>query len=389
MPAQRRYPTYKVFKRSAGRRHKSQSNTQFSIQQQPDGKNQMKKSYLVLAIALATSLSGITASAQQSVTVSGILGIGVSSVSGGQQGSSNYAAGREFKMAQDSKVPTRLVFRGTEDVGGGMSALFLLDKGFNIDDGTETLGGAFRESYVGLRGNFGTVTVGRQFHPLFNVRDDYDPTADSSNLMATAAFRMNNSIMYRTPSADGFFAKLAYGLGEVPGNAAASRALGAYLAYDKGPISAKLGHNNLNDAQGVRSAKNTLLAGSYNFGMATGFLSYGINKGAVVSGNYSAADNTDMLLGVRAPFGANTLAATFIRKNDKTAADADADQIQLYYAYSLSKRTVLYSIFTHINNSANAVYTTAHASAAPTAAQYALGARPANREFSVGIRHNF
>lgn len=349
----------------------------------------MKQSYLALACALTGGLLGTAAAEEPSVTISGILGVGVASVSGAQQGTSNYAAGHEVKMAQDSKVPTRLVFRGNEDLGNGMSALFILDKGFNVDDGTETLGGAFRESYVGLRGDFGTVTVGRQFHPLFNVRDDYDPTADSSNLMATAGFRMNNSVMYRTPVVGGFFAKLAYGFGEVAGNTAAGRAEGAYLAYDKGPISAKLGYNNLKDAQGANSAKNTLLAGSYNFGVATGFLSYGVNKGAVVNGIYSAADNTDMLLGVRVPFGASTVAASFIRKNDKAVADANANQIQLYYGYSLSKRTILYSILTRINNSANANYTTAHASAAPTAAQFALGARPADREFSVGIRHSF
>ncbi|MDB5776075.1 MAG: porin [Herbaspirillum sp.] len=345
----------------------------------------MNKSYLA---AFAFALAG-TASAQSSVTISGIIGVGISSTSGAQQGASNYAAGNQVKMAQDSKVPTRLVFRGTEDLGDGMSALFLLDKGFNVDDGTETLGGLYRESYVGLKGNWGTATFGRQFHPLFNVRDDYDPTADSSNLMATAGFRMNNSVMYRTPTAGGFFAKMAYGFGEVPGDMAASRAIGAYVAYEEGPISAKLGYNELKDALGQGSQKNTLAAGSYNFGPVTGFLAYGINKGAVTNGVYSVADSTDTLFGIRVPFGVHTVAATYIIKNDKTASDADATQIQLYYAYALSKRTVLYSIATLIHNSNNAMYTTAHASAAPTAAQYALGARPADREFSVGIRHSF
>ncbi|MDB5761026.1 MAG: porin [Herminiimonas sp.] len=346
----------------------------------------MKK--LIIALAVSGAFAG-TASAQSSVTISGIIGVGVSSISGATKGASNYTEGNELKMAQDSKVPSRLVFRGTEDLGGGMAAIFLLDKGFNVDDGTETLGGAYRESYVGLRTGYGTITLGRQFHPLFNVRDDFDPTADSSNLMATAGFRMNNSIMYATPVAAGFYGKLAYGFGEVAGNTSASRAVGGYIGYGNGPVAAKLGYNNLNDALGANSAKNTLLAGSYNFGVATGFLAYGVNKGAVTSGVYSIADSTDMLIGARVPFGASTLAATYIRKDDKTATDADAKQIQLYYAYSLSKRTTLYSIYTRINNSANAMYTTAHAAAAPTAAQYALGARPADREFSVGMRHSF
>lgn len=346
----------------------------------------MKKSYCVLAFTGA--LAG-SASAQSSVTISGIIGVGIASVSGAQQGASNYNAGHLVNMSQDSKVPTRLVFSGNEDLGDGMAAIFKLDQGFNVDDGSATLGGLARETYVGLKSNLGTVTMGRQFHPLFNVRDDYDPTADSSNLMATGAFRMNNSVMYRTPVYDGLFAKLAYGFGEVPGNMEAGRAVGGHIGYDNGPLSAKLGYNDLKDSLGQGSARSTLLAGSYNFGPITGFLAYGVNKGAVTNGVFSPADNTDMLLGARVPFGANTLAATYIRKNDKTALDADANQIQIYYAYSLSKRTVLYSIFTRIDNSANANYTTAHASAAPTAAQYALGARPADREFSVGIRHSF
>jgi predicted porin len=351
------------------------------------GESAMKKMHFVMA--LTGALAG-TASAQSSVNISGIIGVGVASVSGAQAGTSNYNAGRLVNMAQDSKVPSRIVFSGTEDLGNGAAAIFKLDQGFNVDDGSETLGGLPRETYVGLKSTtYGTVTLGRQFHPLFNVRDDYDPTADSSNLMATGAFRMNNSVMYRTPVYSGLFAKVAYGFGEVPGNMSAGRAVGAHIGYDNGPFSTKLGYNDLKDSLGQDSARSTLLAGSYNFGPITGYLAYGLNRGNVTGGVYSVADNTDMLIGARVPFGANTLAATYIRKNDKTSLDADASQIQVYYAYAMSKRTVLYAIATLINNSQNAGYTTAHASAAPTAAQFALGARPADREFSVGLRHSF
>jgi predicted porin len=345
----------------------------------------MKKAYMAFAFAVAG-----TASAQSSVTISGVLGVGVSSISGSKSGASDYKAGNELKMAQDSKVPTRFVIRGTEDFGDGMSAIFLLDKGFNIDDGTETLGGAFREDYVGLRSTkWGTVTLGRQFHPLFNVRDDFDPTADSSNLMATGGFRMNNSVMYRTPTINGWFAKVAYGFGEVQGDTRAGSAVGGHLGYDSSTISGKVGFNDLKDLNGEGSARNTLAAGSYNFGPVIGYLAYGVNKGAVTNGVYAPADNTDTLFGMRLPLGRNIISVSYILKNDKTAKDADANQLQVLYTYSLSKRTLLYSVFTHINNSNGAVYTTAHASAAPTQDQYDLGARPGDQEFSVGIRHNF
>ncbi len=334
------------------------------------------------------STCAAAASAQSSVTISGVIGLGIANVGGASAGNSDYKAGNVIKMDQDSKTPSRIAFRGVEDLGDDMAALFVLDKGFTGDDGAQTLSGAFRESYVGLRGSFGTVTLGRQFHPLYNTRDDFDPTADSSNLMATAGFRMNNSIMYLTPKFGGFFAKLAYGFGEVAGDTSAGRAVGGYLGYSGGPFAAKLGYNNLKATTGSGAAKNTLLAASYNFGMATGFLGYGINKGLVTNGIYSALDTTDALIGVRVPIGKNTLAATYIRKNDKIGS-ADANQIQLFYAYSLSKRTTLYGVFTKISNKGDARYTTAHAPEAPTLAQFANGARAYDREFSVGLRHSF
>jgi predicted porin len=329
------------------------------------------------------------ADAQSSLRISGILGVGVASVWGGEQGASSYAGGRVLKLATDSKVPSRLVFRGAEDLGGGMSAIFILDKGINVDDGTETLGGAFRESYVGLKSNFGTVTLGRQFHPLFNVRDNYDPTADSSNLMASAGFRMNNSVMYLTPTFSGFYAKIAYGFGEATDSNTSNRATGAYIGYDNGPFSTMLGYNRLNDATGQQHASNVLWSASYNFNVASAYIEYGFNKGSVGNGVFADADNKDLLVGVKVPFGVQSLAATYVLKRDDLVDDADAHQVQLLYTYSLSKRTTLYAKATKISNDRNARYTVAAAPNAPTAAQGALGARAFDKEFTFGIRHSF
>jgi predicted porin len=349
----------------------------------------MKKFLPLFMLAVSVAAIPSAASAQSSVRISGILGVGPTWVGGAESGASNYVAGRQAKLTQDSKVPTRLVFRGSEDLGDGMAAVFLLDKGFNVDDGSETLGGAYRESYVGLRTHYGTLTLGRQFHPLFNVRDNYDPTADSSNLMATAGFRMNNSIMYLTPTWSGLYAKLAYGFGESANGESANRAVGAHVGYDIGKFSTMLGYNKLNDANGANSARNLLWSGSYNFGPVAGYIEYGVNKGFVSGGVYSPVDSTDLLLGVNVPIGIHALAFTYVRKDDRLAANADAYQLQLLLTYRLSKRTALYGVATKINNRNGAVYTTAHASPAPTAAQYALGARPYDSEFSVGIRHSF
>lgn len=341
-------------------------------------------------LALLSMVAASAAHSQSSVAISGVLGLGLSSLSGAQRGTSNFNAGHLTLMAQDTKVPTRLVFRGSEDMGGGLAAIFLIDKGLNLDDGTDTLGGAARETYVGLKSNYGTVTLGRQFHPLFNVRDNFDPTADSSNVMATAAFRMNNSIMYRTPTVAGWFGKVAYGFGESAAGSAASRATGAHIGYDRGPFSTMIGFNRLNDSVAIGHASNYLWSGSYDFGPVAGFVEFGINKGFVsATGAYSSADSTDLLLGARVPYGSHTVSLTYIMKNDKLASDADARQAQLLYIYRLSKRTVLYGVATKIWNLNGAAFTTAHAPSTPTPAQFTNGARPYTQELSLGIRHNF
>lgn len=344
------------------------------------------KNIIPFALLAATPL----AMAQSSVQITGVVGTGVYSVSGARAGASNFPAGKFTLVAQDSKVPSRFVFRGTEDLGDGLSAIFLLDKGFSPDDGNETLGGLYREVFVGLASKqYGTLTLGRQFHPHFNVRDDYDPTADSSNLMSTAAFRMNNSVMYRTPNFNGFFAKVAYGFGEVAGNTTASRQVGAYVAYEKGPVSTKLGFNSLKDALGQRSATDVLWGGSYDFGPVVAFAELGRSRGGVAGGVYVPRDSTDLLLGARVPFANQSIAATWIQKNDRLAANSDASQLQLLWTYRFSKRTAVYAIGTKIYNKNGANYSVAHAPSSPTATQFAAGARPFTSELGFGIRHTF
>ena len=345
----------------------------------------MKKLF-PLAFLAATSM----ACAQSSVQITGILGLGVYSEWGAKLVAPYTSNAHAVVESQDSKVPSRLVFRGVEDMGGGVSALFLLDQGVDPTSGAWTLGGLMRESYVGLRStSVGTLTLGRQFHPLFNVRDDYDPTADSSNVMATAGFRMNSSVMYRTPTWNGVFAKLAYGFGGVTNNTSASRAVGGHLGYEAGKISTKIGFNDLKDSLGQHSATNVLWGGSYDFGAVVGYAEYGVNNGAVTGGVFTQAKSTDTLLGAKVPFGSNTLAVTWIRKNDKMPANQDATQVQVLLTHYLSKRTAIYLIGTSINDKNGAPYSTAHAPVSVTAAQISLGAQPFTKELGIGVRHSF
>src|SRR5512133_3114599 len=171
------------------------------------------KTPLIAAAALLT-LSGI-AHAETSVSIYGIVDAGLVRESGGAEGNVTALGGG---VASGS----RLGFRGKEDLGSGLSANFLLENGFNSDNGTLGQGGLLfgRQMYVGLSGDFGAVRMGRQYSPYYlALRDVADPFAAglagrAGNIMVTNT-RVNNMINYLTPQFAGFVADLAYGLGEV------------------------------------------------------------------------------------------------------------------------------------------------------------------------------
>ena len=326
--------------------------------------------------AIAIALIGITsgaAFAQSSVTVYGKVDAGFVHESGGVAGSAN-------NLSSGIASGSRLGFKGKEDLGAGLSANFVIENGFNLDTGTAAQGGLLfgRQAFVGLSGNFGAVTLGRQYSPYYKVlRDVADPFASglagkAGNIMTTNT-RINNMMEYVTPKLGGFSADVAYGFGEVAGDSAKSRNIGGSIGYSRGALDVKLGHHQVNNAAATDSSRNTLLAGSYNFGVVKASLGYAINKGT------GSADSNDAIVGVTVPFGTSKVLASYIRHNDKSATNKDANQLAIGYIYSLSKRTDLYTSYAHISNSNGAAYKVGNAANKGTG----------DSAFNFGVRHVF
>ena len=330
----------------------------------------MKKSSIAIALI---GMSAGAAFAQSNVTIYGKIDAGLVHESGGAAGSVN-------NLNSGIASGSRLGFKGLEDLGGGLSANFVIENGFNADTGIAGQNGLLfgRQAFVGLSGNAGAVTLGRQYSPYYKVlRDVADPFAAglagrAGNIMATNT-RIDNMIEYATPKLGGFSADAAYGFGEVAGDSAKSRNLGAAIAYTQGALDVELAHHQLNNAAATDKTRNTLLTASYDFGVARASLGYAINKGT------GTADSNDAIAGVSVPFGASKVLASYIRHNDKTAANKDAKQWAIGYVYSLSKRTDLYSSYAHISNSNGASYTVGNATDKGTG----------NSAFNLGILHSF
>ena len=327
---------------------------------------------LCLALALSGAFAG-TAAAQSSVAVYGLVDVGLVVESGG-------AAGSVTKLTSGAGNGSRLGFRGTEDLGGGLSANFVLESGLLLDTGGLAQGGLFlgRQSTVGLKGSFGAMVLGRQLTPYFSVLGLADPFSTGSagaitNVMATTGTRMNNTVKYQTPNLRGFTGEIAYGLGEVAGNNSANRAFGYSAGYANGALDIRIGHHHRNNATGSDSARNTIAAGTYDFKVAKAYFAYAINKGA------GALDSADAMGGVSIPLGVHKLMASYIRHRDKTAAGQDASQWALGYVYRLSKRTDIYTSYGRINNRNGASFTVGNATE--------LGS--GDKAFNVGVRHIF
>ncbi len=193
------------------------------------------------------------------------------------------------------------------------------------------------------------------------------------NIMATSGVRMDNTLKYSTPDLAGFSGDLAWGFGGVAGSTSSSSALGLAAGYAKGPLYVRLAHHKLNNATATDSAKNTALAATYDFGPVKLHGVYGVNKGT------TTVDNTDLLVGVTVPFGAHKILASYIRKDDKSSVNRDADQWAIGYTYALSKRTDFYSAYGRINNKNGATFTVGNNTEAGTT----------DRAFNLGIRHTF
>lgn len=327
----------------------------------------MKKSLIALSVLAA--ISGV-AHAQSNVTVYGVVDMALQGESRGN--------GKTFAADSGEQSGSRLGFKGSEDLGNGLKAIFALEMGINADTGKSSQGGlAFgRQSWVGLTGDFGTVKLGRQYSPMFIAMDSVDPwdagittghagagTSTGGILtffMPQQNWRLNNSVGYASNAIEGFSANGVYSFGEVTGNNNANREVGAAGQYDGGkalPLFATVAYHRANDASG-NSLNTWFVGGTYDFGMVKAHAAYGKNSSDArfaTAGGSVAEDDKEFMLAATVPVTAEgSIIASVVRVTNNLAATANVGtQWALGYTYALSKRTNLYTSYSRTNNNNN------------------------------------
>lgn len=340
----------------------------------------MKKS--LLALAVLGTVAGASF-AQTNVTIYGVADAGLSRIDNGRDNITALQSGQQSG--------SRIGFRGTEDLGGGLSAIFTLENGFSIDDGNLGQGGRLfgRQAFVGLQGGFGAVKLGRQYNPIRTAVENIDPfglglAGNAANVFSVYGERADNTLNYTSPNFGGFSGQAQYSFGEVAGSTSTGRQVGLSASYSAGPINVILAHHDQNltaTAAGTTvdagDANTTFLGGTYDFGVAKLHAAYARSKGETAVG-VTNLDRDDAMLGVSAPIGAGTILASYIRRNDDIGGGTrDADQWAIGYTHALSKRTNLYTSYARIKND----------SAATVGSPAAPGLDPSI--FNVGVRHRF
>jgi predicted porin len=366
----------------------------------------MKKSLIALAVLAASG----AAFAQSTVTLYGVADLAHTNGKIGTVKSSGVASG----IASGSRIG----LKGTEDLGGGLSANFVMEYAVQPELATTSM--ANRQSFAGLAGGFGSLNIGRQYTVIHSLQGAYDPLGNHTGqgwlAGATSTVRSDKTIAYTTPTMSGFNAVVTMASGAASdaaakagvnaicsdGSQAASCAspltttvaavaatpavakgdgetTGVALNYAAGPFSAKFATETSKKtvlgwtlpgtttaaklSDGTTDTKRTSIGASYDLGVAKVIV---VNATAEAG----AAELKATSFGVSVPMGALTLGASlsngsYTNVAGTTKGDLDGNQFGAFYA--LSKRTTVYGLFGN--------------------AKIDGGAK--NSSSSIGVRHTF
>jgi predicted porin len=279
-----------------------------------------------LFAAAVAALAAGGAYAQSSVTLYGVVDAGIEYQNKQAATGPGATGGHSVtRMTSGNLSGSRWGLRGVEDLGGGLKGVFVLESGFNLDDGKSGNDGRLfgRQAYVGLSSQFGQLSLGRHQTPFYDFGLTFDPMAISNKYSITAqdaAFssRADNSVKY-IGTFGGLTASALYSagantgagaLGEVPGSAKLGREFGANLTYAAGPfaIGAAYDEVNLASAGAVAGSvvnpdatlRRATAAGSYAFGPAKLFAGYRWAKGVDLGALPFLGQNVQALTGAKA-----------------------------------------------------------------------------------------
>ncbi len=368
----------------------------------------MKKSLIAIAALAAVG----AASAQSSVTLYGLADV--------------YVGQAKTSTTDDDGVKTvtkstgfnsgglqgsRVGVKGVEDLGNGLKAVFNYEMGFNAIDGALTENGSSgvgfgRRAVVGVQGGFGSVLLGRDYTPLFNLlgASSVDGLSSFETVGADIYTDRTNGIHYAGNfSGVGVQAFAGYNRDKTTVNGTQTSDLktqgyGLGVSYANGPFMVGLAAQEFKDkTNGVQDGKRSEVGvgGSYDFGAAKLFANYvqlrahdnaAVAYAGAVGAPFTAFDKVkseEANIGVRVPFGAASVMAGY--GHNRAKAYINGDQVGKAKGndwivganYAFSKRTDVYA---RVGRSDDMKFKFADGDSAGSAK---------SDNYAIGLRHKF
>jgi len=331
------------------------------------------------AVCLGLLTNPMLAQAQSSVEIYGLVGVYMGSTE------RSGVTARTTQVGQGGLTTSYIGFRGTEDLGNGLKAVFQLENFFQPDTGasgrSSTDPTAFsRNAWVGLSGDFGKLTVGRHTNQYYLAMAEVNPFQGSTAFspLVLQSFVANygatvqgdtywdNTVQYSSPAISGFTASVQHSFGEVAGANSIDNN-GLHIRYEQGPFAATLAAQRVKLVSDAASAaQNSVLAGaSYDLGFVKLFAS-----AQTTQRNVTEVQSKTYQLGGAVPVTVMSSvlmswANTTIYQPKKS--DTTRNTAALGYDYFLSKRTDVYCTYLYDKLTANSV----------------------GNSYVVGIRHTF
>jgi predicted porin len=403
-----------------------------------------KSKLMVAAIGAAFALP-IAAQAQTNVVVYGKLYPSLNHLNT----SSGTGPGNTSTLTTGSTTPnsnltsmespnSRLGFKGTEDLGAGMKAIFQLEMGFSSDSGQNSTADTpfSRDTFVGLSGGFGTIRLGNMDTVYKSIGDQMPFLGilsgnfmSTSNVLSKASFTTNsassfhlrraNSFYYTSPQIAGFTGLFDWSPNETVGDAK-SGVISTGIKYENGPIYAALAYEMHKDMFGgsagltanggaAAALANTFATGAtskdqavrgtfqYSFGndwkaeVDVSNLRYA-ESGQTGAGKFDSYRHNTWAVGVEKDIGAISLVGSYGREGAGSCSlsggvacstdGLDTQMLNLGVGYSLSKRTELFAVASKYWTGASAYAQNSYSTTKPSAGQDTT-------IVAVGISHSF
>jgi predicted porin len=353
--------------------------------------------------------------AQSSVTLYGIVDTGIEYITHATPTGGTLV---RMPVIGGGDVPSRWGIKGAEELGGGLKAIFTLESGFSLANGTLQQGGRQfgRQAYTGLTGPWGQVSLGRQYSmTVWGMSDSNILGGTGMGGLGSLdpyllAARFDNDVVYLgtfaglTVGASYSFGRDSSSAGNCPGQTGndflACRAVSALLKYDANGWGVAATYDEQRGGPGA--APVTVVPGlpgiaftksqdtDRRYQIAAKLFVGPVQLGAGwlhrrIQGDVKAATTDLEYLAATFPYQAWTFDAQ-ISRIDNSAYDADGTLGALRVNYNFSKRTAVYSVVSYMkNNGKGAIYSVSAASAVPAAPF------PGSNQFGaeVGIRHMF